>query len=231
VALSSSLPKALDPIQTPTLLRAHPALVAAQLFMLACFGLAAYLFTTQARRSDDRLVQVLGAACVLAAFARINYALFPSLYSEWLYTGDILRTSFYLVLLVGAGREISAYWAAQAGAAVMDDRRRLARELHDGVLQEIGYIRSETGALRALDAPRTERILGACDRALDEARQAVEAMSRSGEQEEPLGFTIHRAARQVADRFGLIPRGGAGRLSESANTRRGTRCCASFVRP
>ena len=201
-AVSSSLPRALDTDEAPTLLSGHATLVAAQIFTVACFLVAAYLFTMQARGSADHLVRLLGPACVLAGFARINYALFPSLYSQWLYTGDVLRTAFYLVLLVGAAREIRAFWGAQAQAAVIEDRRRLARELHDGVVQELGYIRSESGALRTLDPPRTERILGACDRALDEARQAVEAMGRSGE-EEPLGFTVHRAARQVADRFGV----------------------------
>lgn len=202
-AVEERLPQALDTDAAPTLLSGHFTLVAAQVFTVACFLFAAYLFTMQARRSDDHLVRLLGPACVLAGFARINYALFPSLYSQWLYTGDVLRTGFYLVLLVGAGREIRAFWGAQAQAAVVEDRRRLARELHDGVVQELGYIRSESGALRTLDPPRTERILGACDRALDEARQAVEAMGRSGEAEEPLGFTVHRAARQVADRFGV----------------------------
>lgn len=201
-ALSSRLPQALDSGDSPTLLSGHPILIAAQFFTVACFLTAAYIFSTQAAHHTDQLVRLLGPACVLAAFARTNYALFPSLYSQWLYTGDILRTAFYLVLLVGAAREIREFWSAQARAAVVEDRRRLARELHDGVLQELGYIRAESGALRAVDPPRTERILGACDRALDEARQAVEAMGRSGD-EEPLGFTVHRAARQVAERFGV----------------------------
>jgi signal transduction histidine kinase len=202
-ALSSRLPQALDTDAAPTLLSGHAALVGAQVLTVVCFLVAAYLFTLQARGSTDHFVRLLAPACVLAGFARINYALFPSLYSQWLYTGDVLRTAFYLVLLVGAAQEIRAFWGAQAAAAVIEDRRRLARELHDGVVQELGYIRSESGALRTLDPPRTERILGACDRALDEARQAVEMMGRSGGEEEPLGFTVHRAARQVADRFGV----------------------------
>lgn len=202
-AVSSTLPRALDVDEAPALLSGHATLVAAQIFTAACFFVAAYLFTKQARGSTDHLVRLLGPGCVLAGFARINYALFPSLYSQWLYTGDVLRTAFYLVLLVGAAREIRAFWGGQAQIAVIEDRRRLARELHDGVVQELGYIRSESGALRTLDPPRTERILGACDRALDEALQAVEAMGRSGEEEEPLANTVHRAARQVANRFGV----------------------------
>jgi signal transduction histidine kinase len=200
--VSSRLPRPLATDEAPTLLGGQAILVAAQIFTVICFLVAAYVFTMQARGSADHLVTILGPACVLAGFAWINYALWPSLYSQWLYTGDVLRTAFYLVLLVGAAREIRAFWEAQAQAAVIEDRRRLARELHDGVVQELGYIRSESGALRTFDPSRTERIVGACDRALDEARQAVEAMGRSG-REEPLSVMVHRAARQVADRFGI----------------------------
>ena len=103
------------------------------------------------------------------------------------------------MLLVGAAREIRDYWTAWARAAVLDDRRRLARELHDGVVQELGYIRSV--ARTAIPGePAREDLLGACDRALDEARAAVDALGRSPD--EPLGFVLHRAARQVADRYG-----------------------------
>jgi signal transduction histidine kinase len=203
----SYLPAALDPNLSPdpfyqAALESHPALIIAQMVAALCFLLAAALFTGQADRRGDEFVRWLGPACVFAAFARVNYLLFPSLYSEWLYTGDLMRTSCYVLLLVGATREIGAYWPAQAKAAVMEDRNRLARELHDGVVQELGYIRSESRSLMAVDQPRTERILDACDRALDEARQAVEVMG-STNLEEPLGFTLHRAARQVSERHGV----------------------------
>jgi signal transduction histidine kinase len=137
----------------------------------------------------------------LAAFARLNYLIFPSDHPDWLYSGDVLRTGSYLLLLVAAGREISRHWAAQAEAAVAEDRRRLAREMHDGVLQELGYIRSEIKAFTVADRPRVERVLGASERALDEARQLLEALGRP--EDEPLGLVLHRAVEQVAQRYGV----------------------------
>jgi len=179
----------------------HPALLVPQIVTLTCFAVAAVAFTIQARSRDDVLLRWLGPACALAAFARLNYVIFPSDHPDWLYSGDVLRTGSYLLLLVAAVREISRHWAAQAEAAVAEDRRRLAREMHDGVLQELGYIRSEVAGFTVTDRPRVDRILGASERALDEARQMLEALGRADD--EPLGLVLHRAVEQVAERYGL----------------------------
>jgi signal transduction histidine kinase len=199
-ALRERLPVGLG--QSPPASAQHPEITGHWLLLTAqgatalCFLVASVSFTLQAGRRHDELVRWLGPACALAGFARVSYVLFPSLYSSWIYTGDFLRTGCYVVLLVGAAREIGQFWSAQSRAAVLEDRRRLARELHDGVVQELGYIRSEAHTLPG-DASR--RILAACDRALDESRAAVDALGRSST--EPLGFVLHRAARQVAERY------------------------------
>ena len=201
--LRDVLPPALDRNPPASALRpvlgGHPLLIAAQILTAGCFMVASLRFTRQATQRHDELVRWLGPAFALGAFARVNYVLFPSLYSGWLYTGDLLRTGCYAVLLVGAAREIGQYWSAQARVAVLEDRRRLARELHDGVVQELGFIRGESFGIEREHGVR-ERILGACDRAMDEARGAIEALGRSGD--EPLGFVLHRAARQVTERYG-----------------------------
>lgn len=198
----SQLPVALDQTYVPSsteypIAAGHPLLSLGQGVAALCFFVASIAFAMQATRRSDELLRWLGPACALGGFARVNYALFPSLYTEWLYTGDFLRTGCYLLLLVGAAREMKQYWNAHARVAVLDDRRRLARELHDGVIQELAFIRAESHSLPA-DHPARTRIIGACDRALDEARAAVNALGRAGN--EPLGFTLHRAARELAER-------------------------------
>lgn len=201
--LRDHLPLALD--QSPptsaqrSVITGHTLLVALQALAAVCFFIASAAFTRQAVRRHDELLRWLGPACALGGFARVNYVLFPSLYTDWLYTGDLLRTASYLLLLVGASREIGQYWSAYSRAAVLEDRRRLARELHDGVMQELTYIRAEAKDLTG-DEQATERIVGACDRALDEARAAVDALGRASD--EPLGFLLHRGAQQVAERYG-----------------------------
>ncbi|GAA1560949.1 hypothetical protein GCM10009789_12780 [Kribbella sancticallisti] len=202
--LRDNLPLAADPDlpdgALPSATAGHPALLVAQLATMSCFAVAAVAFALQARKQDDALLRWLGPACALGALARLNYLLFPSDEADWLYSGDILRTGCYLLLLVGAAREISRYWQSQAQVAVAEDRRRLAREMHDGVLQELGYIRAEVREFATTDAPRVDKILAASDRALDEARQLVDTLGRPGD--EPLGLVLHRAVEQAAERYG-----------------------------
>ena len=159
------------------------------------YGIAAVAFTRQATRTPDELFRWLGAGCVLAAFARLHYLLFPSLYLEYVYSGDLLRLGFYLFLLVGAAREIASYWQLRTRAAVLEDRRRMARDLHDGLAQELAYLWSQSRSLAGglPDAAAVERIGGAAGRALDEARRAIAALTR------PLDEPFVRVLQQVAD--------------------------------
>ena len=81
----------------------------------------------------------------------MNYFLFPSLfyYSTFVYTGDLLRFGSYLCFLVGAAREVDRYWHDQTRLAAVEERRRLARDLHDGLTQELAFIRSQAADMAA----------------------------------------------------------------------------------
>jgi signal transduction histidine kinase len=178
-------------------LRGHPVVLALQSVNLVCYAIAAVVFTRRAALENDDLLGWLGAGAALGAWARVAYLLFPSLYTEWLYVGDLLRLGMYVLLLVGAVREINHYWEAQAAVAVEGERRRLARDLHDGVVQELGYIRSESQ--RPLPGDAMARIGAAADRALDEARRAVNALASMPD--EALAAALGRAASEVGDRY------------------------------
>jgi signal transduction histidine kinase len=149
------------------------------------------------------LLRWLAAGAALGACARVNYLLFPSLYSEWLYTGDLLRLGFYLMLLVGAVSEIVKYWSAQVATAATLERERLARDLHDGAVQELGYIWSQSLVMtRRPDAATAQRVHAAAERALDETRRVVDALNASPD--EPLADSLRRAAADVANRYAAV---------------------------
>ena len=200
----SSLPQAVDPsarlgdASGPLLWGAHPGVLAVQAVGAGLYAVAAVAFTRQAQRTGDELLRWVGAGCVLASFARVHYLLFPSLYSDYVYTGDLFRLGFYVFLLIGAAREIRSFWELRTRAAVLEDRRRMARDLHDGLAQELSYLWSQSRSMGdgAPDHATVERIGGAAGRALDEARRAIAALTR------PLDEPFGRVLQQVADDMG-----------------------------
>lgn len=197
-AVVRSQPPAQDPVVVPSL-EAHPVVLAVQGANLACFAVAAVAFTRQSARTGDDLAGWVGAAAAVGAWARVNYLLYPSLFSTWFYTGDLLRLGFYCLLLVGAWRELNRYWAAQTENAAFGERRRLARDLHDGTLQEIGYMRSQLGSV---EGPTAERLRAAADRAIDETRAALAALTAPPGEAFPV--TLRRSVEEAAGRYDVL---------------------------
>ena len=78
--------------------------------------------------------------------------------------------------------------------AVQAERRRLARDLHDGVVQELGWIRAALA--RGASA---EEVRPAADRAMAELRQAIAALTSTPD--ESLATAVGRAVSEVADQF------------------------------
>lgn len=204
----TALPTPLDPTLSPDLsaaprLTGHAALLAVQLAQLIPYAVASVAFTRRATRDGDVLTAWLGAGAALGACARLNYFLFPSIYSQWVYTGDLLRTGCQLMFLVGAALEIQGYWAREVEAVVVTERRRMARDLHDGAVQEIGYVR-RLAAGSGADDEELARIAAAADRALGELRGALSALTAPAD--EPLLDALTRAAEEVADRYDVAVR-------------------------
>lgn len=197
-----ALPRGVDPRLAPSprpFEAGAPIVAGAQLLLAILHVVAAVGFVRWAEREHDRLIGWFAAGATVAAAARLNYFLFPSIYSQWVYTGDVLRLAAYLLLLAGAAAEIRGYERAHAAIAVVEERRRLARDLHDGLAQELAFIARETR--RSETSPE---IGTAAERALDEARRAIAALSAS--REEPLDEALAQAAEEVATRVGAAVR-------------------------
>lgn len=202
-----ALPVAIDPRLSPersggTHIVGHPGVLTGNLIQFLLYGVACVAFTDRAARSGDEFTAWIGAAAGLSAVARINYMFFPSLFSEYVYVGDFLRTACYVTLLIGAAREIESYWKEIAAAATTAERQRMARDLHDGLTQELTYIWAQLQELERHPERREllPRLTGASARAIDEARRAIAALTRPVN--EPLAQSLTQAAEEVADRYG-----------------------------
>ena len=189
-------------------LEGHPLLLGAQGLSLSLFAAAAMGFFSAARRENDDLWLWFATGAVFATGARLNYLLFPSLYSDYVYTGDLLRLAFYFLLMMGAAREIHTYWESFAEAAISEQRTALARDLHDGIAQELVFIAAQSKRLERGKEPNVERGLSmlssASERAVAGARRAIRALVKSPDE------SLAEAVTEVA---GDLTRGAELRLT------------------
>jgi len=204
LVFGSRLPTGVELIPTPESsgrprLVGDASVLVALLAGMALYCVAAFGFARKARRTNDDLMKWLAVAALFGAFARLNYFLYPSLYTDWVYSGDFFRLAFYVAILVAAAREISSYWATVSDTAVLEERRRIARELHDGLAQELAFIGRNLHRLDGRD-PAVARITASSERALSESRRAIDALTKP--LDEPIEVALAEAARETAEREG-----------------------------
>jgi signal transduction histidine kinase len=205
-ALADLLPEAFDTppedVNELKLLSGHPVKILVDALTAACYAVAAMVFAKHADEHDDEFMQWLGVSAAIAAVAFVNYALYPSRFTRLFYGGELLWIGAIGTLLYGAVREISNLEAALVRSAVLEERRRVARDLHDGVAQELAYISSQAHWFlrQPSDHQPLAKIMDAVQRALDESRGAIAALNRPID--EPLELALEHAALDVADRVG-----------------------------
>ena len=196
-ALESSLPRPVDVVgagaDRPDL-EGPPVIVGTHLAQVIIYALAAWGFARH-RQAGPGFTWI-AVAMIVAAGARVNYLLYPTLYSEYVHAGDVLRLGSYLVLFGAMVGQIVGYERAMAELGVLRERRRIARDLHDGLAQELAFITAQSARLSATDPATTGAIARSAERALLESRMAISALMREGA--EPLPEALARVAQDAA---------------------------------
>jgi signal transduction histidine kinase len=155
------------------------SILAFQVLGAALFATAAVGFGRRAATERNELMEWLAAGAILAAFGRINYVIFPSIFTSWVYTGDFLRLAGYALVLVGATREIRRYQLELAEAAAREERRKVARDLHDELAQDLAFIAMQTRLAEQGGAPEqwVGPVARTAERALETSRSAIGALT------------------------------------------------------
>jgi signal transduction histidine kinase len=205
-AWAEQLPLGIDATRSPVdvaLAAGSAGNLTIQLASAAGFAAATVGLARRARREGDELMAWFALGTLLAAVARVHYFLFASSQSAWISTSDVLRMAFYVVLVIGAAREIRAYQRNLARLAAADERRRVARDLHDGLAQDLAFIASMGDQVQR--GRVDERQLGwlgdAAKRAMAESRSLIEALTTP--EDAPLEEQLRQVAGQAAARAGV----------------------------
>jgi signal transduction histidine kinase len=196
-------------------------LLAVQVAIGLMFLGAAWLAYRSAMTDRRPMDIYLSIGLILAAFSQVHFAANPGSYAALVTTGDLLRVGFYAALLAGvivqtradtrtiidANRELRLLRDAEVGRALLEERGRLAREVHDGLAQDLWYARLKLGRLAQMvpeGEPRelAEDVMNGIDSGIADARQTVMAM-RAGSTDAPLLELLQRYADDFGDRFAL----------------------------
>ncbi len=163
--------------------------------LIAC----AYGFVTR-RQDGDVEALLLAAAAYLLAVAQLGRLPLAVVPSSWVTVGDGLRAAVYLLLLVVSIRRYGTSQAQKERDAIRAERRRIARDLHDGLAQDLAFIAAHSDRL-AREYGADHPLAVAARRALAASRgQIIDLEASTASDTEG---ALRQVARELAGRHGV----------------------------
>jgi len=197
--------------------------VLAQLAIAALYLVGAALHRRIYRRGERLYSGYLTAALIIAAFSQVHWAIVPGLYSPVVTADEFLNAAFAFVLLAGiqaqsrsdvhdlrvANTRLEELRTVEVERAALTTRAELAREVHDGLSQELWFAKLKAGRLAQRDGLDAEtRVLAtevgdAVDRALADARTALISIRAGLDGEPDLAVAIEDYVGAFGERTGV----------------------------
>jgi signal transduction histidine kinase len=179
----------------------HPLGLLLSLAAIGLLGSAAVRLTSgESHGGSDRTIPTLGGAVLLLAAAGMYQLVIGPLPAGEVSPGQLPRVfAFVLVLLAAACHEPQAR-ARVAKAAALAERRRVARDLHDGLAQDLAFI-AAYGPAMCEEMGDGHPLVIAARRALAVSRSTINELS------DPAGATVGESleavAQELRDQFDL----------------------------
>jgi signal transduction histidine kinase len=169
----------------------HPVELAVNSVAATVLLVSAIAFLRRARRGDIQCALLAGASLFLAG-ARLQYLAVPAVATNWITPREGLRLAAYAMLLASAYWEYARAHRAEALAALSSERERIARDLHDGLAQDLACIAVQGQRLGAELNPE-HPLMVAARNALATSRGVIADLSAS------TAPTTEAALRLIAD--------------------------------
>ncbi len=149
----------------------------------------------------DRNGGLLAGAAFLLAAAELQYLAMPAVAADWVTPAVAIRVAAYGLLLAVALQQDVKSRQEVKWTAINSERQRIARDLHDGLAQDLAVIAAHGPHLLSELGPEHPLVIAA-RRTLAASRGAIVDLSASA------APTTGAALRQVADelegRFGVL---------------------------
>ncbi len=155
----------------------HPASLAVHVIAAAVMLVSALAFLRRGRRGEHRAGLLAGASFLLVG-ARLQYLTTPAVATNWITPREGLRLAAFALLLASAYCEYAKRRRAQALAAISSERERIARDLHDGLAQDLACIAAQGQRLGAELEPQHPLMIAARN-ALATSRGVIADLSAS----------------------------------------------------
>ncbi len=193
-----------EPLSNPV------ATLAVQIVLAILTAVAAVAFHREAQRERSPAARLLALACTFAAASALAGCATPSFYASQVGIADVLRLGWLVALFACVCVEWSLDERRAPEHAIARERRRMAADVHDLIMQDLSFALANARTL-ADDPARAESVgtvVSAGERALAAARdvvsgltqqptrpiaEAVEISARTAARNVPLTFQISRA--------------------------------------
>jgi signal transduction histidine kinase len=170
---------------------ASPAALVVCMISAGILLTSAVAFLRRGKQGASRCSLLAGVSFLLAA-SRLQYLSMPAVAANWVTPREGLRLAAYAVLLAVAYGRYAQVRRTQAAAAIGLERERIARDLHDGLAQDLACIAAQ-GQRLGIELEPGHPLMIATRHALATSRGVIADLSASS------APTVEEALRRIAD--------------------------------